>query len=102
MKHYIPLALVASTFTLVACNGATGLVGGNGGFDQSSVCTWSDENSLQQCKEGQLGFFAPASFGNDQLPLLVVSRYCDMRYQVVQNNGGVVCVITHQRVPKAS
>lgn len=100
MKKMIAFVLIAAGLT--ACNPLEGKTTQTSNFDQSSLCTWTDENELKQCKEGQLGFFAPASFGNDQLPLLVVARYCDLRHQIVQNNGGVVCVITHQRTPKAS
>lgn len=92
------LALVAASFALTACQQG----GLSTGFDQSSVCTWSDEQEVKQCREGQLGIFAPSTFGNEQLPLLVTAHYCDWRYPVVHNTGGVVCVITLQRAPQAS
>ncbi len=97
MKKILMLVLMASSIS--ACNtpwteSTT--------FDQSSLCSWSDEASLKNCKEGQLGFFAPATFGNEQLPLLVTANYCDFRHPVVYNSGGVVCVITFQRIPKGS
>lgn len=96
------IALASISITLAACNPLEEKTTPTTQFDQSSLCTWSDENELKQCKEGQLGFFSPSSFGNDQLPLLVTARYCDFRHHIVHNNGGVVCVITHQRTPKAS
>lgn len=92
------LAVLSATASLTACNGTAV----TSGFDQSSLCTWSNEQEVGECKEGQLAFFAPATFGNEQLPLLVTAHYCDFRYPVVHNTGGVVCVITLQRAPKAS
>lgn len=92
------LAMLCASVALTACH----QVGLGTSFDQSSVCTWSDEQEVKKCREGQLGFFAPNTFGNEQLPLLVTAHYCDLRYPVIQNTGGVVCVITLQRAPKAS
>jgi hypothetical protein len=69
-------------------------------IDQSSVCLFDSEETAKQCKEGQLSFFQPKTFGNEQLPLIVAASYCDFNHQIVQTNGGVVCVFTAQRMKK--
>ena len=45
-----------------------------------------------------MSWFQPSSWGNEQLPLMVVAAYCDFNYQVVQNNSGVICVFTTKRM----
>lgn len=49
---------------------------------------------IDLCPEGKLMFFAPNSFGNKQLPLAVIARYCDTKQPVYYNDGGVVCTKT--------
>jgi hypothetical protein len=66
-------------------------------IDQSAVCNFDNDTSAQRCKDGQLAFFQPATFGNEQLPLVVASAYCDFAHPIMHNRGGVLCVMTHQR-----
>jgi len=54
-------------------------------------------NVPDRCKEGQLSWFAPDSWGNDQLPLKFAAFSCDYRYPIVWNNGGVSCIYTNLR-----
>ena len=65
-------------------------------IDQSSVCVYADEQEASKCADGQLAWFAPNAWGNEQLPLMAAAKYCDFRHQVVQNNSGVVCVFTQR------
>jgi hypothetical protein len=70
-----------------------------GGIDQKSVCVYSDDTEAQQCDEGQLAWFDPPVWGNEQLPLIAIASYCNTNYPIAMNNAGVVCVFTQQRAP---
>ena len=90
MKNiFLIAALVAF---LAGCNQ------GQSTIDQSSLCTYSTDVQASKCAEGQLSFFSPDSWGNEQLPLIVASTYCDFNHPVMYNNSGVVCVFTKQRL----
>jgi hypothetical protein len=66
-------------------------------IDQDSLCTCSNQAQAAKCREGQLSFFQPATFGNEQLPLIAAAQYCDFRHQVMHTQGGVVCIYTARR-----
>lgn len=66
-------------------------------IDQTSVCVYSNAQEASRCRDGQLSFFQPPTFGNEQLPLLAAATYCDFNHQIVHTRGGVVCVFTSQR-----
>jgi len=84
--------LICCTFILFAgCESRTAL-------DQSSLCFFASDKEAQACKDGQLAFFRPDTWGNEQLPLIVAATYCDFRHPVVQNNSGVVCVFSAARL----
>lgn len=59
------------------------------------ICITTDVRG--RCKAGQLAWFAPSRWGNDQLPITFAAAACDFRYPVVWNNGGVACVYTDTR-----
>lgn len=68
---------------------------------QKEMCMFNEiDKAATRCKEGQLAVFLPAFFGNEQLPIFAASQFCDYRYQIVYNNGGVSCVYTGQRLEK--
>lgn len=46
----------------------------------------------EKCERGQKVVFLPMSWGNDQLPIMFAGLNCDLRYNVVSNNGGVTCI----------
>lgn len=85
--------LVASVvlFALLAgCSGSSA--------SQNDACIYSNDDEAKQCKEGQIGFFRPHSWGNEQLPLNAAAVYCNFNHPVVHNDGGVVCVFTRKRM----
>ena len=97
MKVALTLAALITGVAVSGCfNGGSGA--GGDAIDQSNVCRFDSSDNAKQCKDGQLAFFQPTSFGNEQLPLLVVASYCDFNRPVVYNTGGVVCVFTTQRL----
>jgi len=67
-------------------------------FDQSKLCIAENDAEASKCGAGQLMFFRPARWGNEQLPLTAAALYCDFNHQIVQTNGGVVCVFTDKRL----
>jgi hypothetical protein len=91
MHKYILIAALAATLTGCLEQGPSSKI------DQSSVCTFSSEEDAKQCKEGQLAFFKPERWGNEQLPLLAASLWCDFNHPVMHTSGGVICVFTKQR-----
>ena len=52
---------------------------------------------LKKCKSGDLFFFQPPIFGNEQLPLIVVYHFCDFDHPIVHSKAGVVCIFTVAR-----
>lgn len=66
-------------------------------IDQSEICVYSDEEEAKECKAGELAWFKPDMWGNDQLPLSAAA-YCDFNYDVMYNNSGVICVFTDERI----
>jgi len=67
--------------------------------DQSKVCMPSNLASAKKnCSEGELMFYAPNSWGNEQLPLYVIAAMCDTNRPVQYNKSGVVCTYTSKRL----
>ncbi|WCD83268.1 hypothetical protein [Pseudomonas sp. TUM22785] len=69
-----------------------------GEVDQSSLCTYSSDAEARQCKEGELSWFKPTQWNNEQLPLSVAAAYCNFNHEVMYNNAGVICVFTEKRM----
>lgn len=68
---------------------------------QKESCRFMElENASTSCKEGQVALFMPGRWGNEQYPIVAASQFCDFRYQIVYNNGGVTCIYTGQRYEK--
>ena len=67
--------------------------------DQSKLCIYSSDDEAKQCKAGEMSWFAPSQWGNEQLPLKVAAAYCDFNHEVMYNNSGVICVFTDKRLP---
>ena len=71
-------------------------VGVERSIDLSALCTVSDVavvfGTNLPCQAGQKTAFLPRQFGNDQLPIMFAAKFCDLRYQIVWNPGGVVCI----------
>lgn len=66
--------------------------------DQTALCTFTSDADARLCKEGELAWFKPARWGNEQLPLSVAAAYCDFNHPVMHNNAGVICVFTEKRL----
>lgn len=67
---------------------------------QSEICIAEGQRVESGCKAGQRVLFLPPRWGNEQLPVIFASMNCDLRYQVVMTNGGVVCIFMKARVPE--
>ena len=62
------------------------------------MCIYSSDEEAKQCKSGEMSWFKPNQWGNEQLPLSVAGAYCDFNYEVMYNNSGVICVFTDKRL----
>ncbi|TMO57096.1 hypothetical protein [Pseudoalteromonas phenolica] len=86
------LALISlSILALAGCNQKAEI-------DQSKICIYSNDAEAKQCKSGEMSWFKPRRWGNEQLPLSVAGAYCDFNYDVIYNNSGVICVFTDARL----
>lgn len=86
LKNFSILAL--SSGFLMGCDSQLSI-------DQQNICMVDQagyDTVSATCKEGQKVLFIPDVFGNKQMPIVFAGIYCDMRYQVVHNEGGVACV----------
>ncbi|HBG92758.1 MAG: hypothetical protein A3J81_02655 [Nitrospirae bacterium RIFOXYB2_FULL_43_5] len=93
MKKTITTAVVVLVSLFI-----TGCNQSNPKIDQRKLCQVSDDAGAKQCKAGELVYFAPKVFGNEQLPLNIAAAYCDFNYQVMHTKGGVLCVFTDKRL----
>lgn len=67
-------------------------------IDQSKMCVYSTAEEARQCTAGEMSWFRPSRWGNEQLPLNVAGAYCDFNYAVMYNNAGVICIFTDKRL----
>lgn len=98
--QFVPgiLCALSAIAALSACSGPSGSnPRAPSDIDQSSVCVYDSAETAKRCKDGQLSFFRPDSWGNEQFPLIVAASYCDFNHAVMHTKGGVVCVFTTQR-----
>jgi hypothetical protein len=100
MTHSAPqvfrrAALVLALFTplvLSACSGAQAAT------DQSKLCIFSNDEQAKKCTPDELAYFSPDTWGNAQLPLIVIATYCNTNRPVQFNEAGVVCTFTDKRL----
>ena len=87
MKKYIFLVAILG-FTMSGC-----LDNAKSSY-KNEVCVASFEllSGVSKCKDGQVLSFQPQRWGNEQLPIIVSTYYCDFNYPIVQNKAGVTCV----------
>lgn len=69
--------------------------------DQTKLCVASTDEEAMQCPEGEL-FMARLLEPNPQLrafnALNTAALYCDTNHQIFENEAGVMCVMTHDRI----
>ncbi|MBD3776381.1 MAG: hypothetical protein IE920_04510 [Thiotrichales bacterium] len=71
---------------------------GNDKLKQDTMCIVSSGQEMtKKCKEGDVLFFQPSVFGNEQLPINIAAYACNFQYPIVWNKGGVTCIFTDQR-----
>ncbi|MFK3558601.1 hypothetical protein [Pasteurella multocida] len=86
------LILTLSSLLLIGCNEKE--------ISQDGICIYSTDEEAKSCINGKLSYFKARSWGNKQLPLDVISAYCDLNHQVIHNESGVICVFTDKRTTK--
>ncbi len=73
-------------------------------IDQQQLCevkNWQKDATALACKAGQKVLFMPASFGNEQLPVLFAAVNCDHRFSIALTKGGVSCIYTPLKMTAA-
>ena len=73
-------------------------------IDQTLLCevkNWQKDATALACKPGQKVLFLPATFGNEQLPILFAAVNCDHRFSIALTNGGVSCIYTPLKMTAA-
>jgi len=90
MKNVLLVGLTA--LILSGCNQGSPTV------DQSKLCIYANDEQAKECKSGELSYYKPGQWGNEQLPLNVAAVYCDFNYPIQSNNSGVMCVFTNKRM----
>jgi len=100
IKVGIQATALLATLALVGCGGATPATTAAAAAasapatepNQNQACRVSFPIGAHDCKEGQKIIYLPNQWGNEQLPIIFAGFNCDLRYTVVSNNGGVVCI----------
>lgn len=57
----------------------------------NTYCHATDERDVGKCQEGELMLFTPNSYGDKQLPLIVIASFCDYGAPIFFNEAGLVC-----------
>lgn len=95
MKSSTLLSALAVFFTLSACNSDSNVAQTTMEPKQTDVCMvrdLSDPAVLDKCKTGQKFAWLPNAMHNEQMPIVVATTLCDLRYEVVYGMGGVTCI----------
>ena len=94
-RHSSPQILSVAVLTalvLAGCGGSAAPTPPVDPIDQVNLCEVKHYGPATSCQPGQKVVFLPASFGNEQLPILFAAINCDLRYQVALTNGAVACI----------
>jgi hypothetical protein len=94
-SYLMQLTLVSTFLALSACK-QPATAAPVPAINQGEICEvkgWQYDNAVEAaCKPGQKILYVPASFGNEQLPVLFAAVNCDMRYAIALTKGGVACI----------
>ena len=68
-------------------------------IDQNETCFFRDLGINRNCNIGQKAIMLPdEQYAREELSLLFVARYCDLRYSVVANSRGVACIFYPEKI----
>nr|PMI52312.1 hypothetical protein BCU43_19900 [Vibrio lentus]PMI89476.1 hypothetical protein BCU35_23040 [Vibrio lentus]PMI98573.1 hypothetical protein BCU32_16865 [Vibrio lentus] len=63
-----------------------------------TICHFANgDEANAKCKDGDVAMWTPNSFGNEQLPILYISLFCDFEAPITHTVGGVSCIFTTKR-----
>ncbi|MDN3526237.1 hypothetical protein QWY79_13280 [Halomonas sabkhae] len=97
-KFSLPVAALGFSFLMTGCLPEHSE---SPQIDQSSLCIATTDQQAMECPEGEL-FMARLTPSNRDLrafnTLNTAALYCDTNYPIFENNAGIICVLTHQRV----
>lgn len=77
------------------------LISGSSGPKQEErqqFCLVRLADVIFMCPDNKLMFFAPMTYGNPQIPLMVIAKHCDEKKPIFYNESGVVCTKVAQKV----
>lgn len=95
---------VIALMALAACKEQTPIEPAALNIDQELLCevkNWQKDATALACKAGQKVLFIPATFGNEQLPILFAAVNCDHRFSIALTNGAVSCIYTPLKMTEA-
>lgn len=93
-----PWRVIALAGGILLSTSLAGCVQSKSETDQSKMCIFSNDAQAKKCTAGQLAFYSPDSWGNEQLPLNVIAAYCNTNQPVFFNKAGVICTFTDERL----
>lgn len=90
--------LLALTFALSATSFNSSAAFGLSDLKQDKICHFANgDEANAKCKDGDVAMWTPNSFGNEQLPILYISLFCDFEAPITHTVGGVSCIFTTKR-----
>lgn len=91
MKKLLILLMLA--LSLTACESQDKNV-----TPQENICVASTLAEARQiCKVGELVYFEPSNWGNEQLPTMFIALACDTNKSTYFTKGGVVCTYVERK-----
>lgn len=90
LKNFFVVGSVGLLATITGCNQSS-----DQKIDQENLCqvnSWELDVVSKTCKPGQKVVYLPASFGNEQLPIIFAAVNCDLRFNVALTRGAVTCI----------
>ena len=98
MKKMV-LCLFSGIFLVSCGNTVSNTVKDNNETPQDDLCIITKiPDAGSTCKVGQLMYFEPERWGNEQLPMTFIAVACDTNKPIYYNNGGVVCTFTYRKI----
>jgi len=89
-RIYLPLMVFAlATPTLAQETAST---------PQDKLCIYTDIPEGQRCKDGELSYYKPNRWGNEQVSTKIAALFCDTNHRIFATKAGVLCTHTNRSV----
>ena len=98
MTKQIAIISLITAIGLVGCNSAVSNETKEKQTPQDNVCVVSALAGVKDlCKPGEIVYFEPNNWGNEQLPTMFIALACDTNKPVYFTTGGVVCTFVDRK-----